>query len=73
MEYKILTKTPEVLQKLLNQWKHDYNLHIISTTPVTLTTHLYLICVLTRTPKTKTDTHLSPIDDNFCDDCNGSY
>lgn len=29
-EYKILTDIPEHCQKVLNQWKHAYDLNIIS-------------------------------------------
>ena len=29
-EYKIITGIPEYCQKVLNQWKHTYDLNIIS-------------------------------------------
>ncbi len=30
-EWKVLVKSPEEIQKILNQWKHKYIIHIHST------------------------------------------
>ncbi len=47
-EYKILSDDTSIIQKLLNQWKHEFDLHIISVVHTTAST---IIMVLTRTKR----------------------
>ena len=51
MEYKMLVEKPMDLQKKLNQWKHTYDLHIVSTVPVTHKETLFVSCLLIRRDK----------------------
>ena len=47
-EYKLITAEQMHCQKLLNQWKHDYTLEIITIIPVAKGN---VFMVLKRTPK----------------------
>jgi len=48
MEWKILTETNSDVQKTLNQWKHQYNIHIHG---VTTDANGKLVILLTRERK----------------------
>jgi hypothetical protein len=54
-EYKIIEGTSADMQKLLNQWRHEYNLKFINTcTAITDKNGImgsYTVIVLTRTKK----------------------
>ena len=46
-EYKLLRDVPEVVQKTLNQWKHKFDLNILSMTSVS-NDPKRVYCLLTR-------------------------
>ena len=48
-EYKFVTATTSEIQKWLNQWKHEFDLNIISVNPHTGSNQVSVL--LTRTKK----------------------
>jgi len=52
-EYRIIDNTPPEAQKKLNQWRHDYDIDIISMSSVAGMMGCTIQILIKRTPKKK--------------------
>lgn len=51
MEYKILEGAASDVQKILNQWRHQYSINVLGISTIKAEYTCHVTVLLTRTPK----------------------